>query len=152
MFIAGIELDLAAFKKRMHKSFVFGLLTFSIPILIGFPVCFWLLGYPLITSLLTASIFATHTLVAFAGKWLSAFFTQKTFSYSNHQRKLIFGLSSSHAAATLAIILIGYKEKIIDENILNGTIILILVTRMMASFVTGRAAKAIAAAPKNAGA
>jgi Kef-type K+ transport system membrane component KefB len=84
-----------------------------------------------------------------AGKWLAAFFTQKIFSYSNLQRKLIFGLSSSHAAATLAIILIGYKNKIIDENILNGTVILILVTCMVASFVTERASKTIALIPPN---
>ena len=65
MFIAGIELDMAEFKKKKHKSLVFGFLTFSIPILIGFPVCYYLLDYTLITSLLTSSMFATHTLVAY---------------------------------------------------------------------------------------
>ena len=77
------------------------------------------------------------------------FFTQKIFNYSRIQRKLIFGLSSSHAAATLAIILIGYKDKIIDGNILNGTIVLILVTCMVASVVTERASKKIVAPPVN---
>src|ERR1700734_3728535 len=38
MFIAGIELDLVEFKKNSHKSLIFGILTFSIPIAIGFPV------------------------------------------------------------------------------------------------------------------
>jgi len=315
MFNAGIELDLVEFKRNSHKSLVFGILTFSIPIAIGFPVCYYLLGYPMLTSILTASMFATHTLVAYPiiskyriaenqavaitvggtiltdtavliilaiiigakngglttafwlhligslivftlvvflivprlakwffskpesdktsryvfilacmffsatlaqmagvepiigafvaalalnklipkpsklfdniefvgnaifipfflisvgmiinlnvlfsgagafivaatltivaliGKWISAFFTQKIFHYSNNQRQLIFGLSSSHAAATLAIILIGYKSKIIDDNILNGTIILILVTCMAASIFTEMAAK-----------
>ena len=65
MFLAGIELELEEFKKKKYKSFTFGFLTFSIPILIGFPVCYWLFGYPLIASLLTASMFATHTLVAY---------------------------------------------------------------------------------------
>jgi Kef-type K+ transport system membrane component KefB len=323
MFIAGIELNLNEFKKTKHKSFVFGFLTFSIPILIGFPVCYYMLGYPLLTSLLTSSMFATHTLVAYpivskygvakneavavtiggtiltdtavliilaviigaknggltiafwwqllvsltvftlivfliipriakwflskpesvktshfvfiltclfvsallaqlagvepiigaffaglalnpliprpsalfsniafvgnsifipfflisvgmvvdlhvffqgteaiivaasltivalAGKWLSALFTQKIFNYSNIQRKLIFGLSSSHAAATLAIILIGYKDKIIDESILNGTIILILVTCMVASFVTEYTSRKLVSSPSS---
>src|SRR5256885_6366384 len=45
IFIAGIELNLAKFKKKKHKSFVFGFLTFSIPIIIGFPVCYYLLNY-----------------------------------------------------------------------------------------------------------
>jgi Kef-type K+ transport system membrane component KefB len=79
---------------------------------------------------------------------MPAFLTQKIFNYSNTQRKLIFGLSSSHAAATLAIILIGYKNKIIDDNILNGTIILILVTCLVACFVTERAGKKLALAPQ----
>jgi Kef-type K+ transport system membrane component KefB len=313
MFIAGIELDLNDFAKKKHKSLVFGVLTFSIPILIGFPVCYYFLGYSLTTSILTASMFATHTLVAYpiaskygvskneavavtvggtiltdttvliilaivmgsvkggldlmfwvrliislgiftmiefllvpriakwffnrvqndktshyifvllvvflsaffaqlagiepivgafaaglalnplvphtsklmtqiefvgnaifipfflisvgmlvdlsvlfrgyhalmiagaltvvalVGKWLSALITQKIYKYSNAQRGLIFGLSSSHAAATMAIILVGYKANIIDDNILNGTIILILVTCIVASFATEKA-------------
>src|SRR5574344_439649 len=72
------------------------------------------------------------SLAAFFGKWLAAFFTQKLYRFSKYQRQLIFGLSSSHAAATLAIILSGYKAGILDENILNGTIILILITCMVA--------------------
>jgi hypothetical protein len=59
------------------------------------------------------------------------------------QGLLIFGLSSSHAAATMAVILVGFKAGIIDESILNGTIVLILVTCLVASFATERAAKRI---------
>ncbi|MET7028712.1 cation:proton antiporter [Sediminicola luteus] len=90
------------------------------------------------TALIVA---ATLTIVAIFGKWLAAFFTQLIFKYSKLQRRLIFGLSSSHAAATLAVILVGYKAQILDENILNGTVILILATCIVASFVTERAAK-----------
>ncbi|MBC9794595.1 cation:proton antiporter [Sinomicrobium weinanense] len=81
------------------------------------------------------------TTVALFGKWLTAWFTQLVFKYSKAERRLIFGLSSSRAAATLAIVLVGYKAKILDENILNGTIILILITCIIASFVTEKAAK-----------
>src|SRR5690606_27079745 len=70
-------------------------------------------------------------------------FTQLIFKYSKAQRQLIFGLSGAHAAATLAVILVGYKAGILDENILNGTIILILITCIVASFVTEKAAKKI---------
>lgn len=317
MFIAGLELDLNEFKVTKNKSLIFGLLTFSIPLGIGFPVCYYLLGFDFNASLLTSSMFATHTLVtypivsklgvskniavaitvggtiltdtavlimlavilgassggltqefwirlgislvlfsafmfvvipriakwffrtlesekyshyifvlsvvffsaflaeiaglesiigAFAagltlnkliphssalmnrieyignslfipfflisvgmivdvsvimsgpmaliiagtltvvailGKWVAAFFTQLIFRFSNGQRKLIFGLSSSHAAATLAVILVGYKAGILDSNILNGTVVLILVTCIVASFVTENAAKMI---------
>ncbi|MCZ2140070.1 MAG: cation:proton antiporter [Bacteroidia bacterium] len=317
MFIAGLELDLNEFKANRNKSLLFGFFTFIIPLSIGFPVCHYLLGYNFNTSLLTASMFATHTLVAYPivskfgvsknqavaitvggtiltdtavliilaviigssqgslnqdfwirlgvslaifsaimfiviprfakwffqklesekhshyifvlsivffaaflaevagveaiigafvaglalnkliphssalmnriefignslfipfflisvgmivdisvilsgptalivagtlsvvaifGKWLAALFTQLVFKYTGAQRQLIFGLSSAHAAATLAVILVGYEAKIIDENILNGTIILILVTCIVASFATEKAAKKI---------
>lgn len=88
-------------------------------------------------------IAATLTVVAITGKWLAAFFTQIIFRFSKGQRKLIFGLSSAHAAATLAVILVGYKAGILDDNILNGTVILILVTCIVASFATESAAKMI---------
>ena len=38
MFIAGLELDLNEFKATKNKSLLFGFLTFSIPLSIGFPV------------------------------------------------------------------------------------------------------------------
>ena len=65
MFIAGLELDLNDFRKTRHKSIMFGFFTFIIPILIGFPICYNLLGYDFNASFLTASMFATHTLVAY---------------------------------------------------------------------------------------
>src|SRR5690606_29973585 len=63
------------------------------------------------------------TLAAIIGKWFAAYFIQLVFKYSAAQRQLIFGLSSSHAAATLAFILVGYNAGILDDNVLNGTII-----------------------------
>lgn len=314
MFIAGLELDMNQFKVNKNKSFLFGFFTFIIPLAIGFPVCFFFLGYDFNASFLTASMFATHTLIAYpivskmgvskneavavtvggtiltdtavliilaiilgnaqegglsidfwirlaisltifcaimffvvpkiakwfftnlekekhshyifvltvmflaaflaelagvediigaflaglalnsliphssalmnriefmgnslfipfflisvgmlvdisvifsgpwaiiiaitlsavaiTGKWLAAFFTQIVFKYSSAQRKVIFGLSSGHAAATLAVIIVGYNAEIIDINILNGTIILILITSIVATFATEKA-------------
>lgn len=310
MFIAGLELDLNQFKRYRNRSGGFGVLTFAIPLLIGLPVCFYVLDYGLAASLLTASMFATHTLVSYpmaskigvarneavaitvggtiltdtavllllafivgsqsgnisplflvkflaslavlfvvliyvvpmvarwffrsvegeqyshyvfvllvvfmggffaelagveaiigaflaglslnrlipnssplmhriefignslfipfflisvgmlvdlsvlfaglrawyvagllsavalAGKWLAAAATQLLYGYSRAQRDLIFGLSSAHAAATLAVIIVGYRAEILDEYILNGTIILILITCIVASFAT----------------
>ncbi|HYG18864.1 MAG TPA: cation:proton antiporter [Ohtaekwangia sp.] len=315
MFIAGLELDLGEFKKNRNKSIVFGFFTFIIPILIGVPVCYYMLSYNFSTSLLTASMFATHTLIAYpivnrlgiaknqavaiavggtiltdtavlillaviggshqtgltntfwtslaisltvfllivifvvpkisswffrrledekyahfifvlsviffcaflaelsglepiigafaagltlnrliphtsslmnriefvgnslfipfflisvgmlidigvltngpraliiaatlttvalVSKWIAAQFTGFAFKYSKPERNLIFGLSSAHAAATLAVILVGYNIGLIDDNILNGTVVLILVTCVVASFVTEQSGK-----------
>jgi Kef-type K+ transport system membrane component KefB len=89
------------------------------------------------------------TAMAIFTKWLAAFFTQKIFGYTSTQRNVIFGLSTSHAAATIAVILIGFNIGLIDENVLNGTIILILVTCMVGSFVTANAGKRLAISEAN---
>ncbi|MCO5240007.1 MAG: cation:proton antiporter [Chitinophagaceae bacterium] len=89
-------------------------------------------------------IAGTLTAMALSTKWIAAFITQKVLRFTASQRKVIFGLSTSHAAATIAVILIGYNMKIIDEHVLNGTIILILITCMVGSFVTANAGKKLA--------
>ena len=325
MFIAGLELDMNQFKANRNKSFLFGFFTFIIPLGIGFPVCYYLLNYDFNASFLTASMFATHTLltypivsklkvskneavaitvggtiltdtavlivlavimgshegtlnsafwqrlgislsvfsaimfllvpkiakwfftsmenekhshyifvltvvfiaaflaelagvepiigaflaglalnrliphssalmnrvefignslfipfflisvgmlvdlsviftgtralvvagtlsiVAVLGKWLASFCAQLTFDYSAAQRKVIFGLSSAHAAATLAVIIVGFNAGIIDENILNGTVILILITSLVATIATQKAATKLKAETEKGG-
>ncbi|MGK6352782.1 cation:proton antiporter [Parapedobacter sp. DT-150] len=88
-------------------------------------------------------IAATLTIVAIFSKWIAAWFTQLTYGYSSAQRQVIFGLSSAHAAATLAVIMVGFRYGIIDENVLNGTIVLILVTCIVASLATESASKKV---------
>jgi Kef-type K+ transport system membrane component KefB len=65
MFLAGLELDLAEFKKNSTKSLVFGLYTFSIPMIIGTTAGYYLLEFTLISSILLGSMFASHTLIAY---------------------------------------------------------------------------------------
>lgn len=64
MFLAGLEIDLNQFKKERKNTFVFGALTFLIPQLLG-TIIFYALGYSLPASILIASMFASHTLVAY---------------------------------------------------------------------------------------
>jgi Kef-type K+ transport system membrane component KefB len=47
MFIAGLELDMNDFKSNRNKSLLFGFFTFIIPLGVGFPVCYYFLGYDL---------------------------------------------------------------------------------------------------------
>lgn len=89
-------------------------------------------------------IAAALTVMALSSKWLAALFTQLIFKYSPDQRKVIFGLSSAHAAATIAVILIGYNMGIVDKFVLNGTVILILITCLVSSFVTENAGRRMA--------
>jgi hypothetical protein len=86
----------------------------------------------------------TILVVAYLTKWLAAYFTQKIFNYTVVERNIIFGLGSSHAAATLAIVLIGFDLKLFDASVLNGTILMILVTCLVSTFITENAAKKLA--------
>ena len=86
----------------------------------------------------------TLTVVALSSKWFAAFLAQRIFGFSTPQRNVIFGLSSAHAAATIAIILIAYNLKLLDANVLNGTVLLILITCLVSSFVTDRAGRQLA--------
>ena len=84
------------------------------------------------------------SVVATISKWLAAWITQKNFGLDKIDRAMIFGLSNGQAAATLAAVLIGYDIGLFDINILNGTIIMILVTCTISSFATERAAQKMA--------
>ena len=95
----------------------------------------------------TIKVIVLMTIVAVLSKYLAAYFTQKTFKFSKLERGLIFGLSTSHAAATLAVVLVGYNIiigenelgepiRLLNESVLNGSIILILVSCTLSSFVT----------------
>ena len=65
MFLAGLEIDLADFKKNKYKSIFFGLCTFSIPMTLGTIVSYYILDYSILSSVLLASMFASHTLIAY---------------------------------------------------------------------------------------
>lgn len=65
MFLAGLEMDMDDFKKNQTKGLVFGFWTFVIPMALGIGTSMWLLGYSLVTSVLLASMYASHTLIAY---------------------------------------------------------------------------------------
>jgi Kef-type K+ transport system membrane component KefB len=65
MFLAGLEMDLAEFKKNSSKSLLFGLYTFMIPMTLGILAGIYLLNFSVATSVLLASMFASHTLIAY---------------------------------------------------------------------------------------
>ncbi len=95
------------------------------------------------TTILYASVLAVAGVL---GKWLASEISGRLFKYSRSERFLMFGLTASRAAATLAIALIGFRHQIIDENLFNATILLILFTCIISSFATQKAAKDIAIA------
>ena len=93
---------------------------------------------------------AVMIVVALVGKWIASWLTQKIYKMAPIERELMFGLSNAQAAATLAAVLVGYNiilpngERLLNEDVLNGTVLLILVTCVVSSFITERAARKIA--------
>ena len=65
MFLAGLEMNMSDFKQNRGKAVMLGLLAFIIPIMIGLVVNMTFLKYSLITSVLLARMYASHTLVAY---------------------------------------------------------------------------------------
>lgn len=84
------------------------------------------------------------SVAALASKWLAARISQKLFHYTAAQRKVMFGLSSARVAATLAIVLVAHRAGLLNDTFLNAAILLILITCIVASFVTEHAARALA--------
>jgi Kef-type K+ transport system membrane component KefB len=89
-------------------------------------------------------IAAVLTSVALIGKLAASEIASRILGFTTYQRRLLFGLTSSHAAAILAVIMVGYRIGIIDENVINGTVILILITCLVSSVVTESAGRKIA--------
>lgn len=87
------------------------------------------------------------TVVATFSKWLAAWITQKIYGMNKVEGSLIFGLSNAQAAATLAAVLIGHGiimengERLLSDDVLNGTVVMILFTCIISSVVTERAAR-----------
>ncbi|MBO4530204.1 MAG: cation:proton antiporter [Paludibacteraceae bacterium] len=104
------------------------------------------------TSIDTLIVAIAMSSVASLSKYIAAIITQKTFRMTKEEGLMIFGLSNAQAAATLAAVMIGYNIiigetstgesiRLLNDDILNGTIVMILVTCTISSFATEKAAK-----------
>ncbi len=105
-----------------------------------------------ITTLYTALIM---TVMAIISKYLAAELTRRCFRYSADEGLVIFGLSSAHAAATLAIVLVGYNTtlgvdemgepiRLLNSSVLNGSIVMIFFTCTVATIAAQRGANRLA--------
>ena len=65
MFLAGLEIDMGDFKKNMGKSITFTVFTFAVPFILGLIGGYYVLHFSMLTSVLFASLFSSHTLIAY---------------------------------------------------------------------------------------
>lgn len=92
----------------------------------------------------TVTIAVVMIITKLIGKGLSAWIAQVVFRFSKHERQLIFGLSHATAAGTLAIVTIAYQMGLLSSDVLNASVLMILVLCTTASFITEHAAKELA--------
>ena len=62
MFFAGLEIDLTLFRQKIFRSLGFGVVTTSVPLLLGTLVTLWL-GYDLLPAIVVGSLLSSHTML-----------------------------------------------------------------------------------------
>jgi len=79
-----------------------------------------------------------------ASKYAAAMLSARMLGMSRDEGRLIFGLTINQAAATLAAALVGYRIGLLDETVLNGTVMMILVTCILGPWMTQRFGRRVA--------
>lgn len=108
-----------------------------------------MINVKVIGNLDTIIIALNMIVIAIVSKWLAAWIAQKIYGMGGIERKMMFGLSTAHTAVALAVVTIGYNmimpdgHRMMDESMLNGTILMILVTCAIAPIFTTQAAAKI---------
>ena len=98
--------------------------------------------------------------MAILTKFMAAWLTQKSFRLSKDERQMIFGLSSARVGATLAVVLVGYNiiigetptgdpVRLLNEDVLNGTVLMILLTCTVSSFLVEKTSQKLALQEEN---
>ena len=107
----------------------------------------------------TLGVASIMLIASIGGKYAAAILTKKTFRLTNDEGTLIFGMSAASAAATLASVMVGYNIilseteagepiRLLNEHVLNGSILLILVSCTISSFVSMASAQRISDSDK----
>ncbi|KFF05694.1 cation:proton antiporter [Flavobacterium reichenbachii] len=103
----------------------------------------------------TLGVAGVMLIASIGGKYVAAILTKKTFRFTDDEGRLIFGMSAASAAATLASVMVGYNIilseneagepiRLLNEHVLNGSILLILISCTISSFVSMASAQRIA--------
>lgn len=83
------------------------------------------------------------------GKALAAYLSALLFRLTKAEGHMMFGLTSAHAAGAIAMVMVGRRlmvapgTALADDNMLNGIVIMILVTCIISTLMTDHASKQI---------
>jgi len=89
------------------------------------------------------TLFAVLFTVGTLGKWLAALLVQKANGFVRNDRKVIFGLSESHAAGALAIAMGAYAGGLMDNTTLSTTVLIVLFSCILSNIITENGAAAL---------
>jgi len=117
---------------------------------------YFLIGVGMLINLNTlaqgAEIWGIVLLIAFFGtfgKALAAYISALLFRLTKAEGHMMFGLTSAHAAGAIAMVMVGRRlmmddgSALTDDNMLNGVVIMILVTCIISTIMTERASQQI---------
>ncbi len=85
----------------------------------------------------------TMIIVAILSKYLAAFGFGNSVKLKRSETNLMFAMSVNQAAATLAVVMIGYRVGIFNEDILTGSIMMIVSTCFLGTIFTEKYAKEV---------
>lgn len=95
-----------------------------------------------ISQIPTLEMAAIMLVVALVAKWLAAFISAKIYGMEHSDCQVMFGLTTAHTAVALAVVTVGVNFGLMDTAMLNGTVLMILLTCALAPmFTSGGAAK-----------
>jgi Kef-type K+ transport system membrane component KefB len=81
------------------------------------------------------------------GKAVAAYLSSLLFRLSKADGHMMFGLTSAHAAGAIAMVMVGMRlevapgEYLVNDNMLNGVVMMILVTCVISTMMTEHAAQ-----------
>ncbi len=88
-----------------------------------------------VSDLATWKVAATMCVAVVACKFLAAMISRKTLGYTRDEGWVMFGLTVNQAAATLAAVIVGFNLGIFDASVVNGAVMMILVSCLIGSAV-----------------
>ncbi len=77
-------------------------------------------------------------------KFMAALISGRILGFSRAETGVLFGLTVNQAAATLAAVIVGVRLGIFTDDVLNGTILMILATCLLGPWVTERYGRRLA--------
>ncbi|MFN7253124.1 MAG: cation:proton antiporter [Anaerobacillus sp.] len=143
-FLAGLALNRLIFEqgplmnriKFVGNALFIPFFLLSVGMLVDFRV---LIEHP------QALLFAFSIVVLVnVGKWFAAWLSAKIYKYSRDELNIMYGLTIPQAAATLAATLVGFELGLFNLAIVNGVIIMILVTCLIGPYMVEKYSRKIA--------